>query len=243
MEKHGARCTSHWNTRSTPHQGSSLGQPASHTGQRAARLHRTKNRRLNNTSTGGSKRCRESKEKGRPRGHTPRDGCKPRSSRFVPSLSAPCAGAARATPTPSWPKRAFSKVACALGWAYHTLMDSSMACCTNSVPSVWGVTHSIAAWRWCENQPPTFPEPPAPISGCAPIQADSPLYGTNHSRRQVAVEPASSRWTAPRRLRGGAPFSAVPRRGGTSCRTRAPRRSSWGHCPCGALIYPAAGHC
>ena len=55
MVKQGAGCTSHWNTRSTPHQGSSFGQPARHTEQRAARLHRTTNPHLNNMSAGGPK--------------------------------------------------------------------------------------------------------------------------------------------------------------------------------------------
>ena len=48
------------------------------------------------------------------------------------------------------PSRAFSSVARALVWAYHTLMDSSMTWCTNSVPSVWGLEQSVVCGVvWC----------------------------------------------------------------------------------------------
>ena len=55
MVKQGARCISHWNTHSTPHQGSSSGQPARHTGLYASRRHRTMNPHLNIMSTSGTK--------------------------------------------------------------------------------------------------------------------------------------------------------------------------------------------
>ena len=56
----GAGCISRWNTHSTPHHGSSSGQPARHTGRRAARPHRTMKPHLNVMFTDVSrsrKRC------------------------------------------------------------------------------------------------------------------------------------------------------------------------------------------
>ena len=97
-------------------------------------------------------------------------------------------------------------------------------------------------------QPPTTLEQPAPTASGAPTQPDSPPSGLATPR--FVGELVATHGTGPSRPRGGAPFPVALRIGGTLCpapcygeTTGAPRQSSLGCCPCGALIYGAASPC
>ena len=97
-------------------------------------------------------------------------------------------------------------------------------------------------------QLPTALEQPAPTAGCTLMQHGSPHSGLATPRAASGL--VATHGTGPSRPRGGASFHVALRIGGTFCpapchgeTTVVPGQSSLGCCPCGVLIYGAAGHC
>ena len=166
-------------------------------------------------------------------------------------LSPPAgAGVAPAIPTPSccWGQAGLQQRGTRLGVGAPNSDGLLDDVAYELSPQRVGSRAGPAAWRGCATLPPIVPEQPAPTVGCAPTPPDFPPSCLATPR--AACEPAPTRGTGPSRPRGGAPFRAVPHRGGTWCpapcyggMTGALGKSSLGCCPYGVPIYGAAGQC